>query len=217
MKSQELEESLPPVWQRKSSDWLIDLASRLKAFEEGKSDNVAAIEIWHQVILLAQAELQTLQPQQLSSASLFSQDYCAWVKEQIRLLHLQQFAQLDLEHLPDELHDLVSLIEREIEQNLEIICNHLLKYKYAREYLSNEPCCESWRTTLREARHKIIHELEESPSLQNYPAQELDFQYQLAVERVYRETKLPDLTLPKNCPWTIDKILDSDWLPDRSH
>lgn len=216
MKSQELEENLPPVWQRQSSDWLVDLASRLKAVEEGKSDNVVAIEIWHQVILLARAELVTLQPQQLDSASLFSQDYYAWVQEQIRLLHLQQLERLDLEHLPDELHDLVWLIEREIEQNLEIVCNHLLKYKYAKEYLSNEPCCDSWRTALSEARRKISRELEESPSLQNYPAQELDFQYQLAVDRVYRETKLPNDTLPKNCPWTIDQILNPDWLPDQS-
>lgn len=53
------------------------------------------------------------------------------------------------------------------------------------------------------ARQQIAHELEESPSLQDYPAQDLDFRYQLAVDQVYQETKLPNGTLSQNCPWTI--------------
>ncbi len=100
--------NLPPIWKRDSSDWLIDLALRLKALEQEQSGNpAAAVEVWHQVILLSQAELQVLQPSQSSEASLFDQDYCTWVKEQIRLLHLRQLEQLDLEHLPDELNSLV--------------------------------------------------------------------------------------------------------------
>ncbi len=210
-----LDGNLPPLWKRNPSDWLIDLALRLKAWEQRQSDNSAdAVEVWHQVILLSQAELKVLQPPQSSPASLFDRDYCDWVKEQIRLLHLRQFDQLDLEHLPDELHDLIWLTAREIETNLEVICNHLLKYKYAREYLNDEPCCDSWRSALGGARRQIADELEESPSLGDYPAQELATQYKLAVHRVYQETKLPEDTLPKDCAWTINQVLDQDWLPD---
>ncbi len=106
------------------------------------------------------------------------------------------------------------MIEQEIETNLEVICNHLLKYKYAREYLNDEPCCDSWRSTLLKARWQIADELEASPSLQNYPAQELNQRYQVAMEQVYQETQLLDATLPKSCPWTVNQILDEDWLPD---
>lgn len=215
MMDEMLNDNLPPIWERNSSDWLIDLALRLKALEQEPSGNpAAAIEVWHQVILLSQAELQDLQPSHPSEASLFDQDYCTWVKEQIRLLHLRKFDQLDLEHLPDELNDLAWLIEREIGTNLEVICNHLLKYKYAREYLNDEPCCDSWRTTLLKARWQIADELEASPSLQNYPAQELNERYQVAMEQVYQETQLLDATLPKSCPWTVNQILDQHWLPD---
>ena len=207
--------NLPPIWKRDSSDWLIDLALRLKALEQEQSGNpAAAVEAWHQVILLSQAELQVLQPSQSSKASLFDQDYCTWVKEQIRLLHLRQLEQLDLEHLPDELNTLVWLIEQKIETNLEVICNHLLKYKYAREHLNDEPCCDSWRSTLLKARWQIADELEASPSLQNYPAQELNERYQVAMEQVYQETQLLDGKLPKSCPWTVNQILDEHWLPD---
>ncbi len=209
-----LNDNLLPIWQPDSSDSLVDLAMQLKALAQGKSDNTAAaIEVWHQVILLSQAELKALQPPHSSTASLFEQDYCAWVKQQLRLLHLQQFDQLDLEHLPDELDSLAWLVQRQIDTNLETICNHLLKYQYAREYLNDEPCCNSWRSTLLRARQQIGNELEDSPSLEDYPAQELDELYHLAALQVYRETKLPDDTLPQNCPWTVNQVLDKDWLP----
>lgn len=209
------DDQLPPIWKRDSYDWLVALALRLKGLEQGLSSNgAAAIEAWHQVILLSQSQLKVLQLTPSSKASLFDQDYYAWVKEQIRLLHLRQFEHLDLEHLPDELNDLAWLTQREIETNLEIICNHLLKYKYAREYLNDELCCSSWRSALGIARNKIVDQLQDSPSLQNYPAEELDICYQLAVDQVYQETKLPDDTLPKNCPWTVNQVLDQDWLPD---
>ena len=55
---------------------------------------------------------------------------------------------------------------------------------------------------------------EESPSLRDYPAQELAFQYELAVHQVYQETKLPDDALPEDCAWTINQVLDKGWLPD---
>lgn len=211
---QKLSNSLPPISRRKSSEELIDLACRLKALEEEElQTSAAAIEIWHQAILLSQAQLKQLQPQQFA-ASLYKQDYYVWVKEQIRLLYLRQFDQLDLEHLPDELDTLTRLVQREIDTNLEIICNHLLKYKYAQEYLNDELCCSSWRSALWMARNKIADELKDSPSLEHYPAEELGFRYEMAASQVYQETKLPDDSLPKDCPWTIDRVLDKDWLPN---
>lgn len=205
--------NLAPISKRKPSDDLIDLACRLKAFEQETETSADAIEIWHQAILLSLAHLKKLQPPQSTATSLYDADYYTWVKEQMRLLHLRQFDQLDLEHLPDELETLAWLVQREIETNLEIICNHLLKYKYAREYLNDEPCCSSWRTALCLARGKITNELEDSPSLGDYPASELDFRYECAVNQVYQETKLPDGVLPQSCPWTVNQVLDDDWLP----
>ncbi len=56
------DDSLPPVWERNSYDWLVDLAMRLKALEQEQSSNTdATIEVWHQVILLSQAELKLVQ------------------------------------------------------------------------------------------------------------------------------------------------------------
>jgi len=208
-------QDLQPVWKRDAASSLIDLAQRLQELEQEQSVALAAVvEVWHQVILLAQVELRALGPPYPTKHSLIDQDYCAWVQEQIRLLHGRQFDQLDLEHLPDELHALAWFVQREIEKNLEIICNHLLKYKYAREYLNDEPCCASWRSALLDARQQIADELEDSPSLQDYPTEELEFGYEMATYQVYQQTNLPHDTLPKVCPWTLNQVLDLDWLPD---
>jgi hypothetical protein len=64
-----------------------------------------------------------------------------------------------------------------------------------------------WLTQLKTA-------VKESPSLGDYPAEELAFQYELAVHQVYQETKLPSAMLPENCPWTINQVLNKGWLPD---
>lgn len=210
---QKLCDNLTPISKRKPSDDLIDLACRLKAFEEEGEISADAFEIWHQVIGRSLAQLKKFQPQQSTATSLYDADYYTWVNEQIRLLHLRQFDQLDLEHLPDELETLTWLVQREIKTNLEIICNHLLKYKYAREYLNDEPCCSSWRTALWLARENISDQLKDSPSLGDYPAFELDYRYKKAVNQVYQETKLPDGVLPQACPWTVNQVLDNDWLP----
>lgn len=210
-----MDQDLQLAWKQNAAGSLIDLAQRLQGLEKKQSvAQTAVIEVWHQVILLAQAELRALELPCPAKDSLIGQDYCAWVQEQIRLLHGRQFDQLDLEHLPDELHTLIWLVQREIEKNLEIICNHLLKYKYLREYLNDEPCCASWRSALLNARQQIAHELEDSPSLQDYPTEELEFRYKMAAYQVYQETNLPDDTLPKQCPWQANQVLDSNWLPD---
>jgi hypothetical protein len=72
---QQLYSTLPPISKRKPY-LLIDLAARLKALEEEKPQtSAAATDVWHQLILLCQAQLKELQPQQLTAASLCNQDY----------------------------------------------------------------------------------------------------------------------------------------------
>jgi hypothetical protein len=59
---QKLCDNLAPISKQKPSDDLIDLACRLKAVEEETQTSAAAIEIWHQAILLSQTQLKQLQP-----------------------------------------------------------------------------------------------------------------------------------------------------------
>jgi hypothetical protein len=53
--------------------------------------------------------------------------------------------------------------------------------------------------------------LQKNPSLQSYPEQVLAESYQDAVEVASKETGLK--TLPWECPYSLDQILDDRWLP----
>ena len=70
--------------------------------------------------------------------------------------------------------------------------------------------CGSWRGSIFEARHRVRRLLDENPFVfstlilpQAYPP--------VARERALLETGL--YRLPEACPWTIEQILDEDFLP----
>jgi hypothetical protein len=60
----------------------------------------------------------------------FDQDFHAWVLEQIELLKSGHFADLDIQHLVDELRAVAIAEESEIENRLVILLHHLLKWEF---------------------------------------------------------------------------------------
>jgi len=83
---------------------------------------------------------------------------------------------------------------------------HLLKWKH-----QPEGRCGSWRGSIGEARDQIEDLLEENPSLRTYPEECLPKAYASARRKALDETGLLDPA--EACPWTIDEILSSDFLP----
>jgi len=57
-------------------------------------------------------------------------------------------------------------------------------------------------------------QIEDSPSLQPYPAEQLDAAYARARRRAAKQTELPLNTFPAKCPYAIADVLDEDFLPD---
>jgi hypothetical protein len=64
-----------------------------------------------------------------------------------------------------------------------------------------------------EQRARILKRLQESPSLRNFPGEILEEEYHLARASAAAETDLNESVFPKNCPFTIDQVLDPDFLP----
>ena len=94
----------------------------------------------------------------------------------------------------------------QIRSRLKVLLVHLLKWKCQPELQ-----CGSWRGSIREARDQIEDVLDDNPSLKAYPAECLPKAYARARTKALDETGL--LSLPETCPWTIDEILDGDFLP----
>jgi DNA-binding transcriptional regulator YdaS (Cro superfamily) len=138
----------------------------------------------------------------------YDRDYHAWLARQASLLAERRFAELDLDNLIDEIQDLARSEKREIENRLNVLLVHLLKWRH-------QPTQQSggWASTIIEQRARLLKRLQESPSLRGYPGEVLDEEYAIARDKAAAETGLRAATFPKTCPYTIDQVLDPDFLP----
>jgi DNA-binding transcriptional regulator YdaS (Cro superfamily) len=138
----------------------------------------------------------------------YDHDYHAWLTRQAALLAQQRFGELDLDNLIDEIQALARSEKREIENRLNVLLVHLLKW-------AHQPAQRSggWASTIIEQRARLLKRLQESPSLRGYPAEVLDEEYAIAREKAAAETGLRAATFPKTCPYPIDQVLDPDFLP----
>ena len=142
------------------------------------------------------------------STSGYDHDYHAWLTRQADLLAERRFDDLDLDNLIDEIQALARSEKREIENRLNVLLVHLLKWTYQPAQRSG-----GWRSTIIEQRARLLKRLQDSPSLRGYPGEVLDEEYAIAREKAAAETGLRATTFPKSCPYTIDQVLDPDFLP----
>ena len=136
-------------------------------------------------------------------------DYALWCAEQGALLREGRLDALDRENLAEEIESLGRSDRREIESRLRVLLAHLLKWR-----LQPEQRKGGWRVTIRDQRIQIWKTIKESPSLGRYPATVLAEEYGFARANAADETGLPVETFPTECPFSIDQILDAEWLPE---
>jgi hypothetical protein len=147
-------------------------------------------------------------PQPPESSDLHDRDHFAWAMRQADLLAAQRFSELDLANLVEEIADLGGSIKREIRSRLRLLLMHLLKWAYQPEHRSG-----SWSSTVIEQRESLIDLIRESPSLRTYPADVLAQQYTVARRLAAAETDLSLQHFPEQCPFTIEQVLDPDFMP----
>jgi len=101
------------------------------------------------------------------SANLYETDHAAWLERQTMLLKGGHLAELDIEHLAEELEWAMGNARREIYQRLRILMGHLLKWQYQPAQRS-----ASWAGTIRVQRMDLGKLLKDNPSLRRYLATE---------------------------------------------
>ncbi len=143
---------------------------------------------------------------------LYEQDFYAWTEEQVKLLKNQQWELLDTDNLIEELESLGKQQRQELRNRLRILIAHLLKWQYQPELR-----CNSWRSTIREQRRRIIQHLEENPSLKPCLKQVFPLAYEDGRDLAIQETNLPDRTFPDTNPYPIDDVLCFEFLPSEQH
>ncbi|MEB3293098.1 MAG: DUF29 domain-containing protein [Synechococcales bacterium] len=148
-------------------------------------------------------------PPNPSDQTLYEQDYVRWLEETAHHLGQKFFDRLDLFNLIEEMEDMGRSEKRSIESNLRIILMHLLEWQYQLEQRSG-----SWRGSIAEHRIRIRKSLKESPSLKPYLTEVFAESYQDTVHIASQETGIPTHQFPTVCEWSLQQILDEEWIPN---
>jgi hypothetical protein len=137
-------------------------------------------------------------------------DFSAWIDQTTQLLQEHRWQEIDVVHLIEEIKDLGKSERRAIASQLTRLLLHLLKWEYQPHRRS-----DSWLDSITDARTQIELAIADSPSLKNYPIQELEDSYQKALRQASKQTNIEISGFPRSCPYSLELVLAEDWLPEK--
>lgn len=137
--------------------------------------------------------------------TLYEQDFCEWSLAQASHLRNGEITELDIENLIEEIEDLGRSNKSSLRNYLIRLMIHLLKMKYASHQKGTSL---SWDSSILCSREEIEFLLKTNPSLKNVMKNLYNDCYQTARKRVSLETSIKVEDFPKECPWSIEEILN---------
>ncbi len=140
----------------------------------------------------------------------YDQDFYTWTIEQAAALRTGQLADLDIDHLAEEIEDLGKEVLSKLRSSFRVILTHMLKWDHQPERRSR-----SWTTSIAVHRIDIEDALTENPALRRRQDEAVAQAYRWARTKAAGEMERRDETLPPACPYTLEEILarDFEW-PD---
>ena len=142
---------------------------------------------------------------------MYDADFYGWTLEQASLLRAGQLAELDVEHLIEEIESMGRSERRQLTNRFELLLMHLLKWQYQPDRRDIDG--KSWLRTIRERRRKIPKLLRDNPSLKPLLEDCIRDAYDDARFGASDETGLLVSVFPELCPYTREQILDPEFLP----
>jgi len=139
---------------------------------------------------------------------LYNQDFYAWTKQQASLLQTEEFENLDLPHLIEEIEAMGNSQRSEVVNRLKVLLLHLLKWEFQVDHRSR-----SWHNTIKIQRWDTEAVLADNPSLRRELLEMIAKAYPRARREAIEETGLLRAPWPDVCPYTLEQILDENWLP----
>jgi len=144
-----------------------------------------------------------------TAKTLYDTDFVEWTARTAELIREGRLGEVDLENLAEEIADLGNSERSAVASQLSRMLMHLVK-----ERIQPERAGASWRSSIVDARREIWFKIENSPSLRSYLAERLKKIYRQAVRDALDETNLTEhareLDIPKECPYTLDALLEGD-------
>ena len=150
----------------------------------------------------------------MPDAPRYDDDFYAWTQFQAQVLRTLRTRdnRFDREHLADEIEDLGKSERDSVRTQVRRILVHFLK-------LAHSPARDprhTWMGSIVDARARLADKL--SPSLRRDIEQALNRLCTAAWKQASLELQEhaegeADLSLPGQCPYTIDQVLTDDWYP----
>ena len=137
----------------------------------------------------------------------YENDFSAWALYNAQLLREGKFAELDVEHLIEELEDMGNN-RPELANRFIILIAHLLKWEYQPDNRSS-----SWQGSINEPRVRISRLLRNKPSLKPSLLNAIVDAYSDAVELASDDTGLAKSTFPTTCPYSLEQLLEKRFFP----
>ncbi|MCA2711026.1 MAG: DUF29 domain-containing protein [Microcystis sp. M015S2] len=139
---------------------------------------------------------------------LYEIDDSLWLEATIELLKAKRFDALDLENLIEELEDLGSEKKFRVASLLEQIIRHFLLLQFCTEERAYNQ--DHWELEIVNFQIQLKRPL--TTNLRNYLQNELTNIYEDAVFFVRKKTK-NQVNFPDTCPYSLEELLDHNWLP----
>jgi hypothetical protein len=137
--------------------------------------------------------------------SLYDEDFLAWTEQQAALVRAGRLDELDLENLAEELDTMGRSEWGELENRLEVLLMHMLKWDYQPARRSR-----NWLGTMREQRNALRRLLRRSPSLRRDLEAIIADVYPDARGRASDETGLGPSAFPNQLPYSIAQVFEPE-------
>lgn len=144
---------------------------------------------------------------------LYDQDILAWAEQQAAVLRAGKLGALDKEGLLEELEDIGSAQKEALQSLMQKIMEHLLQL----EFSSAEDARDGWEEDIDTFRTQATAKLQNTPSLTHYVDDLYRKAWPLALRKTDRKMHRygEPATLPRDCPYTREQVLDFDFYPER--
>lgn len=139
----------------------------------------------------------------------YEKDFYSWALHHVQLLREGRFAELDIEHLAEELEDIGKNDRRALENRCLILIAHLLKWEYQPSHRGS-----SWKRSIDEQRLRIDRLIRKNLSLKPYLSAAVADVYLDAVKLAAQETQIPTNQFPQECLYSIEQMQDEKFYPN---
>ena len=150
-----------------------------------------------------------MQSQQTASADLsglYDEDFFEWTQRNAQLLRAGNVRASDIQRIAEAIEDLGKQDLRELRRRSRDLLAHLLIWQV-------QPGKRSSLLVITTERIELHGLLKQSPSLKSRLANELLDTYSKALRLAISKTDSQRGQFPAECPFTVEQILDLDFLP----